>query len=250
MKRNGFAGLFVAGILGVAGVAGGTPSTTYWTPAVMDVQPYGVGHIGIDNYFTVDRTAASGDQGAFPTDLGFSIGVLPYEAVQLEIGVDALYPSDAPYYLNAKLGTPENSLFAGSPALNAGIFNVGFKKDVANFNIFDLIVGKTLPWDLGRLHAGGYIGNRKALVSSDGEPKESGVMVGYDRSLIKDKLVLAADYASGKNAIGGGGVGLYYFFTKDISLLAGPVWFNNRAINGDTKWTAQLDINLPPVFGK
>ncbi|MBI5117251.1 hypothetical protein HZA56_12320, partial [Candidatus Poribacteria bacterium] len=58
------------------------------------------------------------------------------------------------------------------------------------------------------------------------------------------KLIFAADYASGENSIGGGGVGLYYFFTKDISLLTGPVWFNESKINGDWKWTIQLDINV------
>ena len=58
------------------------------------------------------------------------------------------------------------------------------------------------------------------------------------------KWVIAADYASGKNAIGGGGFGTYYYFTKDISLLTGPVWFNEKAINGATKWTTQLDLNF------
>jgi hypothetical protein len=38
-------------------------------------------------------------------------------------------------------------------------------------------------------------------------------------------------------------VGLYTFFNNDISLLVGPVWFNDRGINGRMKWTAQLDAN-------
>jgi hypothetical protein len=77
-------------------------------------------------------------------------------------------------------------------------------------------------------------------------------MAAFDRAFLptKDKegnefsrIVLAADYATGKNAFGGGGAGVYYFFTKDISLLTGPVWFNEEAINGKWKWTVQLDIN-------
>ena len=48
----------------------------------------------------------------------------------------------------------------------------------------------------------------------------------------------------GDNAIGGGGAGVYYFFTPDISLLTGPVWFNDPGINGRMKWTTQLDINF------
>ncbi len=30
----------------------------------------------------------------------------------------------------------------------------------------------------------------------------------------------------------------------DIDLLTGPVWFNDHAINGQWKWTVQLDINF------
>ena len=37
-----------------------------------------------------------------------------------------------------------------------------------------------------------------------------------------NRFVFAADYASGKNFIGGGGGGFYIFFTKNISLLVGP----------------------------
>jgi len=29
----------------------------------------------------------------------------------------------------------------------------------------------------------------------------------------------------------------------------GPVWFNEKAINGVWKWTIQLDINIP-AFGR
>ena len=76
------------------------------------------------------------------------------------------------------------------------------------------------------------------------EKEEAGWMAGYDRYIIKDKVLFAADYASGDNAIGGGGAGIYYFFTKDVSLLVGPVWFNDTGVNGYTKWTVQLDINL------
>lgn len=152
--------------------------------------------------------------------------------------------SDYPYYLNAKLGTPEDSLFKGSPALNVGIFNVGTKSGVTDYDIVDFIVGKTLPFSLGRLHAGYYTGNSDVLVSSSGKKENDGFMVAYDRYLYKDKVLLGADYASGKNAIGGGGVGLYYYFTKDISILVGPVWFNDKRLNGDTKWTTQFDANF------
>ncbi len=248
--------IILLGLLLVSSMASATPSTTYWTPATTDIQGFGVLHIGVDNYFTVFRNVNHGGS-AFGTDVGLTVGVLPFEKLQMEVGVDLIEPTDYPVSFNAKIGTPEDSLFKGSPALNIGIFNVGTKKNVTNQNIVFGLVGKTIPY-IGRLFIGPYIGNSKALVDRDGEKENAGFMIGFDRGFFqtKDKegneynrLVLAADYASGKNSIGGGGVGLYYYFTKDISVLTGPVWFNDQGINGNWKWTIQLDINLPKISG-
>lgn len=219
-----------------------TPSTTYWTPDTMDIQPYGKGHITYDSYFTVGKKGSH--KGDLPTDIGLTYGVLPFDKLQMEAGFDLLEPQDDPLFFNAKIGTPENTLFKNSPGLNVGIFNVGTKKNVTDYNIVDFIAGKTLPFNLGRFHAGYYTGNSKTLRSAAGEKEANGFMVAYDKFIYKDKVMFAADYASGKNTIGGGGLGLYYFFTKDIDLLAGPVWFNDRALNGGMKWTVQLDINF------
>jgi hypothetical protein len=244
--------VLVLGLVLLAGTAFATPSTTYWTPMTMDIQSYKVPHLGIDNYFTVTKKADSGEQGAFPTDIGMTMGVLPYEKIQMEVGIDALYPTDYPYFFNAKVGAPEDALFKGAPALQIGIFNAGTKKDVTNQDIVYGVIGKTIP-GVGRLTAGPYVGNSKVLVDANRDKKNTGYMAAFDHGFkpVKDaagneynKFVFAADYASGKNAIGGGGFGLYYFFTKDISLLAGPVWFNEKAINGAMKWTTQLDINF------
>lgn len=252
MKTFRILGVSIVLLVLSAGISYATPSTTYWTPMTMDIQSYGILHIGVDNYFTVFKKAENGG-GSFPTDTGLTIGVLPFDKIQMEIGLDLLESSDYPLYFNAKIGTPEDTLFKGSPALQLGIFNVGTKSDVTNQNVIYGVVGKSIP-GIGRLTVGPYIGNKKVLVDKDGKKENTGFMVSFDRGFmpVKDKagneynrLVLAADYASGKNAIGGGGVGLYYFFTKDISLLTGPVWFNEEAINGKWKWTIQLDINVP-----
>jgi hypothetical protein len=256
MKKLVFLTLTFVAVLLFNGIAFATPSTTYWTPATTDIQPFGILHLGVDNYFTVFRKAKNG-ASAFGTDGGLTIGVLPFEKLQMEVGLDLIEPTDYPISFNAKLGTPENSLFKESPALNIGIFNVGTKKGVTDQNIVFGLVGKTIPY-LGRFHAGPYIGNGDSLVNRHGERKNKGFMIGFDRGFFpaKDsegneykKVVLAADYASGKNSIGGGGVGVYYYFTKDISLLTGPVWFNEKEINGKWKWTIQLDINVDPVKG-
>lgn len=251
MKTKLAAVMIFVTLIFMAGIVHATPSTTYWTPMTMDIQSYGVLHLGVDNYFTVFRKAEDGG-GSFPADFGLTMGVLPFEKVQMEVGVDLLESSDHPLYFNAKIGTPEDSLFKGSPTLQIGIFNAGTKNNVTNQNTVYGVIGKTIP-GVGRLSAGPYIGNKKVLVDKNGEKENTGFMVAFDRGFVpvKDKagneynkLVLAADYASGKNAIGGGGVGLYYYFTKDISLLTGPVWFNEQAINGKWKWTIQLDINV------
>lgn len=261
MKTKIALAMMLVAFVFTAGIAHATPSSTYWTPMTPDIQSYGVPHLGVDSYFTVFRKASNGG-GSFPTDAGLTLGVLPFEKVQMEVGVDLLESSDHPLYFNAKIGTPENALFKGSPTLQLGIFNVGTQTSGpsrTDQNIVYGVIGKTFD-PIGRFSVGPYIGNSKVLVDHNGDKKNTGVMVAFDHGFvpIKDKdgnvdynkVVFAADYATGKNALGGGGFGLYYYFTKDISLLTGPVWFNEKEINGKWKWTVQLDINLPKLFGK
>jgi len=65
-RKKTAATILAAGLL--AGMAGATPSTTYWTPATTDIQAYRVLHVGIDNYFTVQRKQDN-NAGQFPADL-------------------------------------------------------------------------------------------------------------------------------------------------------------------------------------
>ena len=254
----------------LAGLAEATPSTTYWSPATPDIQGFGVLHIGVDNYFTIGKNARAG-AGNFPTDVGLTMGVLPFEKIQMEVGVDMLEPKSdwAPpgqnvssFSYNAKLGSPENVWFKESPALYVGYLSGGFAHHNVPSNLTALdtfygTIGKTIPF-LGRISFGPYIGNSRTVVNKYGNSANKGWMAAWDHGFLstKDKegnefnrLVLCADYVSGDNVLGGGGVGLYYYFTKDISLLTGPVWFNEQDINGKWKWTIQLDINVD-VFSK
>jgi len=264
MKVKAAVVTFLAALLCVSGMAHATPSTTFWTPMTLDIQPYGVFHLGIDNYFTIGKkVSTTGGLGnnAFPTDLTLpEVGILPFDKVQMEVGVDYFAPSDYPWFFNGKIGTPEDSFFKGQPALEIGVFNVGTKASGPSRTDYDVVygvIGKSID-PIGRFSIGPYIGNHSALLSSDGKHENTGFMVAFDHGFcpIKDKdgnvvynkWVFAADYASGKNAIGGGGFGMYYYFTKDISLLTGPVWFNDKGINGKWKWTTQLDINLPKLW--
>ena len=227
-----------------ANVAWATPSTTYWTPCTTDIQAPRVWHLGIDDYFTVGKRGPGNSGEGFPTDVGVQYGIEVTKKIQAEVGCDMLEPADDPWYLNGKIGCPEGALGAGAPAIELGIFNVGLHRGVTNQDIFNVIIGKTLPDNSGRLHAALYCGNPGVLRSGEGARENTGFMIAYDRWLIPGKWLLAADWASGKNAIGGGGAGVYYFFTKDVSVLAGPVWFNDRGINGTVKWTTQIDINF------
>ncbi len=246
--------LFVIGILCFASGVGATSSSTFWTPMTMDIQSYSVFHVGVDNYFTVFRSASKGG-GSFPTDFGLTVGVLPFEKVQMEIGFDLLESSDHPLFFNAKIGMPQEALFHGSPALELGLVNLGTESGVTNQNIVYGVIGKTIP-RVGRVSVGPYVGNADVLLDGDGNKENSGFMIAFDRGFktMKDrsgneysKIVIATDYASGDNAIGAAGAGFYYYFTKDISLLAGPVWFNDEKVNGEWKWSIQLDINLPKL---
>lgn len=227
-----------------------TPSTTYWTPCTTDIQADGVPHIGVDNYFTVFNRRGHGQ--SFDPDIGLTYGVFSWRDLACEAGIDYLGGADDPLFFNAKIGIAEDKLFPHSPALNIGIFDLGTRTKTdqrTNQNIVDFIIGKSLPdWIGGRIFIAGYSGSRAM-----GKDRQ-GFMIAFDRGFLPTndcegkeyhKIVLAADYASGKNTIGGGGVGIYYYFTPDISLLTGPVWFNDAHLNGSWKWTVQLDINVP-----
>ncbi|MBI5748137.1 MAG: hypothetical protein HZA00_03355 [Nitrospinae bacterium] len=258
--------LFVT-YLGVTNVSA-TPSTTYWTTSTSDVQPYGVWHLGIDNYFTLfkDKGTLGTESGSLTNApvFGLTVGVLPFEKLNMEVGVDMIegtYDTSTtpnknyPLFFNGKLGTPEGSLFEGSPALNIGMWNIGTKAYDSNtgfgtnYNIIHAMVGKTLPSDMGRLHVGYYTGNDKLLFDATSTatpktPNNSGFMIGYDKWLVKDKFMFAADWATGKNAISGGGFGIYWFYTPSVSLLMGPVFPDKDTYGKDWVWTTQMDINF------
>ena len=254
------------------GIALATPSTTYWSPMTPDIQGFGVLHLGVDNYFTIGKNNRAGG-GNFPTDVGLTMGVLPFEKLQMEVGIDMLEPENwepngnqyhvSPYSYNAKLGSPEGVLFKESPALYVGYFAGGFAHHGVPSNLTALdtfygTIGKTIPF-IGRISVGPYAGSSRSLVNRYGNKDNTGWMAAWDHGFFpvkgkdgKDeynRIVLAADYISGNNVLGGGGVGVYYYFTKDISILTGPVWFNEQDIKGKWKWTVKLDINVD-VFSK
>lgn len=227
-----------------------TPSSVFWTVCTTDVYSTGTGHIDEDNYFTVFNRRGHGS--FFPPDTGFELGVFSWKDLSFETGVDYLGGMDDPLFFNIGAGIPEDKMFCHAPSFKVGFFNAGTRyhgHNRTNQNIVDIVIGKSLPNWLGggRLCIGGFSGNR-----SIGKNRQ-GFMVSYQYSFCKTKYcddkeyykwVICADYASGKNTIGGGGVGIYYYFTPDISILTGPVWFNSAKINGNWKWSIQIDISF------
>src|SRR6266702_1000990 len=145
-------------LLVTTGIALATPSTQIWIPST-DIQAYKTAHLGIDNYFRASGVpkATTATRDANVMDIGPTVGILPFEKVQMEVGFDYLViandPNDNhPLSGNAKIGTPEDSLFKNSPALAVGMFNVGPSQPaaiapgvVAGQNIVYALVANTRP---------------------------------------------------------------------------------------------------------
>lgn len=249
-------------------VAMATPSTQIWIPST-DVKSLKDIHIDIDNY---TRFSSKSYGGMNPNyyNIGLSAGLLPFENIKLEAGIDFLttgFQSDTaadnhPFYGNVKLGTPEDAFgVKGLPAFAIGAYNLGTydKPEVGLSTRQNIVYGqvaKTLPV-IGRLSVGGYYGSSRALATS-GNPSNtnnnSGILASWDRSMpeISDKLWLAVDYMSGNNANGEISVGGSWTFSKQVSLIVGVVVFNpfystsaaDNGINpgGKPALTTQLDI--------
>src|SRR3989304_7995880 len=114
--------VLLTGIIGVAS-ADATPSTHVWAPST-DVQAYGVTHITSDIYVPVKKL--DDVRPGTITNLGLTVGVLPFEKVGLEVGFDHI-EGQYPLYLNAKLGTPENAFGDFFPAIAVGGYAIGTK---------------------------------------------------------------------------------------------------------------------------
>jgi hypothetical protein len=229
-----------------------TPSTQIWIPST-DIQGFGTGHLGIDNY--IRSTSNGGGNNYY--DIGLTAGILPFEKIQAEIGIDYLDGGlnntfdKHPVYFNAKLGTPEDSLFKLSPALAVGVFGLGTNNDTyANGgtaqNVAYGLVAKTLPV-VGRISAGGFHGSEKVLADENGNSANDGVLLSWDRTMseISDKLWLAVDYQSGKSSLGALSFGASWAFAKNVSVIFGYDIYNNVLTGGKNTFTTQLDIIFP-----
>jgi hypothetical protein len=266
MKRVKMLAAAAAIVAVASGSAMATPSTQIWIPST-DIQPYKTFHLNIDGYIRASaKSGVPGNTNRDPNiyDIGPTVGVLPFEKLQAEVGFDFLSnssePNDShPLSGNFKVGTPEDSLFKMSPALAVGMYNIGPSQStvaapgvVSGQNIVYALAAKTLPIfggvpSLGRISAGYYRGSERALVNFDGKKDNDGLLLSWDRTMteISDKLWMAVDYQSGHNADGALNFGASWNFAKNVSVIFGYDIYNDKKVAGNNTFTTQLDINFP-----
>ncbi len=245
--KHAFKAAVAAAALAAATAASATPSTDFWSPATTYVQPYLVPHLTYDTYF--------GETGAYPIDTGITIGVLPWEKLQGEVGFDLLYPGKTKngLLLNAKVGIPEGAFGEMAPGFSLGVQNIGFAKDINNLFLIHASVGKTLPV-IGNLTLGGFYGvNDKLMLTSTGAKAQAGAMLAWYSPDINvkvaglDKIAFMADVMTGKTAFGAVGAGVGFYFTPAIDILTGPVFFLDKETQpggSSMLWTVQLDVDF------
>jgi hypothetical protein len=250
-----------AAVFLVALAAHATPTTSFWAPSTTNIQPFLVPHLTYDTYFWNKPATGSNGSPIYPVTTGLTMGVLPWDNLQLEVGFDLLLPGSDPLLLNAKLGVPEDKLFAFQPSLAVGVFGVGTKTSSAtalgtDYNILYAQMQHTLPSIGGYVSVGGYYALQdKLFQASDGSgTQRAGFIGGFVSPDIVvnapwlQKITVTADVQTGKNAFGAAGGGLVFNFTDKIDVLTGPVYFFDSASQPGGRqwfWTVQLDVDMP-----
>lgn len=243
MKRQTFFLLVLLVFVFFSKIASATPSTQIWIPST-DIQPYKVIHYGLDTYLKTEKNN-SGLREPSIINNGLTVGILPFEKVQAEIGVDhrvvGVEPYDSnPLFFNFKIGTPEDSFFKGSPSVVIGGYDLGIKNNLTDYNILYGMVGKTFY--IGRLSVGYFTGNDKLLVDGNGIKDNSGILLSWDRTMkeISDKLWFAIDYQGTKSSYGALSAGIAWKFAENVSVIFGYNIFNNN----DYKPTATIQVDI------
>lgn len=266
---SGLASIAVALTLLAAPAARATPSTEIWIPSV-DLQPFLVPHLNFDSYVRLQSEPGGGRRAPLFV-FGPTMGVLPWEKVQLEVGFDLMWQGANPYdrypiYFHGKLGTPEDAFFRWQPALVVGVYNVGVKRDYTTQNIGYVLAGRTL-WKLGRFSFGYFYanpnnrifpGNYAAVPST----ANHGFLAAWDRQMkeISPRLTLIVDYQGSESWLGAVNFGVQWAFTDTVSMLVAYDLYTNRTryatpdgpqlIPGRDTLTVQIDVNLDRLVKK
>jgi hypothetical protein len=231
-------------------VAGATATTHIWAPST-DVQAFNVWHITSDMYLPVKADTA-GHRAATVTNIGLTVGVLPFRRFNLEVGVDhksGLGQADRyPMYFNAKFGIPESAFGKYFPALAVGMFDHGHKNKVANYDVAYGKVAKTVG-PLGRFSVGYFSGNQDLLRNAKGGKDNRGVLLAWERTMseVSDKLWVCADYMGSKSLYGTANFGFAWKFADNVALLAAYDIYNDQQLNLPNTFSLQVDIDVTLV---
>lgn len=225
-----------------------TPSTHIWSPST-DVQAYKKWHLTSDFYVPTENDSNDARPSTV-TNLGLTVGVLPFKKFNAELGFDhksGTGVDNYPLYFNAKAGIPEDAFGKFFPALAAGIYDVGTEKDKTDFNVAYFKAAKTLSLgnlSLGRFSLGYFNGNSRLLRGVDGSKDNKGILACWERVVpeISDKLWVAVDYQGSKSAYGSLNLGFSWKFSDNVSAIFGYDIYNNR--NLANTYTVQVDIDF------
>lgn len=242
-----------------------TPTTLIWTPST-DIQPYKKIHFNADNYTPVKSRDANGNRLYVQQIYGPTFSLLsdkpennllgklwsPLGKVMAETGFDykkGFGPrlDDWPVYFHFKLGVPEDAYFKYMPAFAVGSYDMGYKHNFTNYNVWYLRGAKTInvgKLNLGRISAGYFNGNARLLRDKNGDRDNAGLMLAWERTMteISDKLWICADYQGTQSSYGALNFGFAWKFTNSISAIVGYDIYNNPNLK-DTI-TFQLDLDF------
>lgn len=225
-----------------------TASTHIWAPST-DTQEWGTGHVTADIYVPVEKNR-DGSRARTIADEGLEFGMLPFKNLRAEAGFDfktGYGDLDSwPLYFNSKIGVPEDAYGPYFPALAVGIYDIGTKVHKTNYNVVYAKAAKTLKvkdLSLGRFSMGYFWGNDDLLLDKDGNNDSNAVFWAWERTMteISDKLWVCVEYQGTESVYGAFNLGSSWQFTKDISVIGGYQFYNNK--NYADTFTIQIDIN-------
>jgi hypothetical protein len=226
-----------------------TATTHIWGPST-DVQGFGLWHITTDLYISMMQDA-SGYQLPPISNLGLTVGILPFKKINAEIGIDhkaGMGSLDSnPLYANFKIGVPENAFGSISPAIAIGAYELGTKNDLTNFNIIYGKFAKSFKMgklNLGRISLGYFAGNHRLLLDGHGQKDNKGAMAAWERTFpeFAERFWLCIEYMGTKSAYGSLNLGASWKFASNVAFLAGYELYNNPKLI-DTA-TLQVDIDF------
>jgi hypothetical protein len=242
-----------------------TPTTLIWTPST-DIQPYGKIHLNIDNYTPVKSKDRNGNQLYVQQVYGPTFSLLsdkpennllgkiwsPLGRIMAETGFDykkGFGPTldKWPVFFHFKFGVPEDAYFNYMPAFAVGCYDMGYKHNDTNNNVWYLRGARTVSIgkiNLGRFSVGYFNGNGRLLRDKNGMRDNAGPMIAWERTMteISDRLWLCVDYQGTQSSYGAINYGFAWKFNNNVSTIIAYDIYNNKNLRPTV--TFQLDVDF------